>query len=128
MTVNADSADSIARLAVRRAAVRDSFRSALTAEQTISHRRLLNAGRLAQARAVIEQAERLFLAAHDALAHMNECELEAFERVMALGYAAGLHQVVAAVLLRSDREARHRRISSKADGSFSSREASMAPE
>ena len=99
---------SLGHLAARRAAVRDNYRNALTYEQTVSYRRLLNAGRLAEARALIEQVECFFLTAHEALERMNEYELEAFERVMALDSAAGLHQVVAAVLLRSEREVRLR--------------------
>lgn len=97
-------------LATKRAALRDSYRSALTCEQTMGHRRLLNAGCLAEARALIDQAERFFLAAHEALERMNEYELVAFERAIGHDNAAGLHQVVAAVLLRSEREVRRRQI------------------
>ena len=97
-------------LAAKRAALRDSYRSALTCEQTIVHRRLLNAGRLAEARALVIQAERFFLAAHEALERMNEYELMAFGRAIARDNSEGLHQVVAAVLLRGEREVRHRQI------------------
>lgn len=97
-------------LEAKRAVLRDRYRNALTCEQTMRHRRLLNAGRSAEAQALIKQAEQFFLAAHEALERMNACELVAFERAIALDNAAGLHQVVAAVLLRSEREVRHRQI------------------
>ena len=97
-------------LARRRLTARTVYRDVLTRDQSACHRRLVNSGLTVEARALIEQAERFFLAAHQAIDRMNEFELNAFERAMAVDSAPGLHQVVAAVLLRNERELLHRRI------------------
>ena len=95
-------------LAQHRDAVRARYRWALSAEEAIVHRRLLNAGRIAEARALVEQAERFFLTARQAIALMQEEELVAFERAIDRDDAAQRTRILAAALRREGREAAQR--------------------
>ncbi len=99
-----------ASLAEHRAAVRSRHRWALTATEAVVHRRLLGTGRTAEARALIDQAERFFLTARDMLGEMTHEELDAFSRAIEQDDAAQRYQVVAAVLLRTQRDAAWRQV------------------
>ena len=69
------------------------------------HRRLLNAGRVAEARALVDQAERFFLMACRTLPLMNQVELEAFEQAVDRDDGPRRYRVVASALRRLSRDA-----------------------
>ena len=108
--MRADSITADPRLADKRADLRARYHRALTSDQEPTRRRLLDAGRVAEARALVEQSTRFFLAACEAFDRMNEFELAAFERATGFDGAVRCHQVVATVLLRCKREMLHRQI------------------
>lgn len=92
-------------LADRRLALQERYRWALTADEALVHRRLLNAGRVAEARALVDQAERFFLMACRTLPLMNQVELEAFEQAVDRDDGPRRYRVVASALRRLSREA-----------------------
>jgi hypothetical protein len=92
-------------LADRRDAIDARFRWALTADEALVHRRLLNAGREAEARALVEQAERLYTTARQWLPLMNADELASFEQAVLADDAPHRYRVLAAAMRRVGREA-----------------------
>jgi hypothetical protein len=77
----------------------------LTAEEALVHRRLLNAGRAAEAQALVAQAERLHHVARQWLPRMNAVELASFEQAIVADDAPRRYRVLASVMRRVGREA-----------------------
>lgn len=92
-------------LAARRQAVLARFHPRLSLEEAVAHRRLVHAGRLAEARALAEQAERFHRVALGAVARMDADELEAFAQAVDANDGPRRYRLVAAVLRRVAREA-----------------------
>lgn len=91
-------------LAARRDALRARYRWALTPEEAVVHRRLLGAGRIAEARALLTQAEGVFRTARQLLPAMNADELSAFEGAVERDDGPQRCRVLATVLRRLARE------------------------